>query len=286
MNRNWIRKILSTALLAGLTGCVSNSSFSDLSTKTKQLGKQVSNSLTIKPKVIPAADPVSLASQPKPIPAEFYTQAAWSAEQQGNPAAAANQYEKALEISPRDVATLLSYARFLDRSGRPDDALRIYQRAQAVEPNTAMVWNDLGLFHARRNQWQPALAALNQAVALQPNQLRYRNNLAAVLVQTQHPEQAVLELEKVHPPAVARYNVGCVLCQLHNDAAAVEYFVQAVRIDPSLTAAQGMLAKLQPPVGSPSDLASPPAPSQLPAERVAEQPRRLPASDPDAPARY
>ena len=286
MNRNWLRQVVSTVLLAGLAGCAANSPFNDLSTKTKKLGNQVSDSLTIKPRVTPAADPVSLASPAKQVPAEFYTQAAWCAEQQGNPTAAASQYEKALEISPRDLATLISYARFLDRSDRPDDAVRIYQRAQAVEPNTAMVWNDKGLFHARRSQWQPALTALNQAVALQPNQLRYRNNLAAVLVQTQHPEQAVLELEKVHPPAVARYNVGCVLCQLHNYAAAAEYFAQAVRIDPSLTAAQGMLAKLQPPMGVPEDLPSQPAPSQIPSERVAEQPRRLPASAPEAPARY
>lgn len=286
MNGNWLRRIVAIALLAGLTGCAANSSFSDLPSQAKKLGHQAADSLTIKSKVTPAADPVSLASQPKQVPAEFYTQAAWCAEQQGNPTAAVRQYEKALEVSPRDLATLISYARFLDRSGRTDEALRIYQRAQAAAPNTAMVWNDLGLFHARRSQWQPALAALNQAVALQPNQLRYRNNLAAVLVQTDRPEQAVRELEKVHPPAVARYNVSCVLCQLHNDGAAADYAAQAVRIDPSLSAAQTLLAKLQPPAAISADGTSQPAPSPLPADRVAAQPRRLPASAPDASTRY
>lgn len=278
MNRNWLWQIVSTAVLVWLVGCAAKSPFTGFSATTKKLGQQVSDSLTIKPKVDRADDPVSLSSPPKQIPAEFYTQAAWCAEQQGNLTAAVNQYEKALEIAPRDLTTLISYARFLDRLDRPEDALRIYQRAQAVDPKQAVVWNDVGLFQARRNQWQPALEALNQAVALQPSSVRYRNNLAAALVQVQRPEDAVRELEKVHPPAVARYNLGCILYQLQQVDAATEYFAQAVRLDPSLTAAQGMLAKLETPtVPSAAPVRLPKSP-ECPAEKVAEQLRRLPDS--------
>lgn len=230
------------------------------STKLKSMGDKISDALTIKPKVVSADDPVKLNSQPKDVPASLYTQAAWYAERQGNTTAAVSQYEKALERDPRDVTTLISYARFLDRSGKSDDALRIYQRAQSVASNYAPLWNDLGLFYARRSDSQRAMEALNQAVALQPNNLRYRNNLAAVLVETQRPQDAVQQLERLQPPAIARHNVGYLLYLQHKPEAAAEYFSQALRLDPSLTQAQQMLSQLRAPVDA-MPVGASPAPS-------------------------
>lgn len=284
---------------------------SSIGTKMKQMGDKVSDSLTIKPKVIPANDPIKLSSQPKPVPAMLFVQAAWNAERQGNDAVAASQYAKALERDPRALVTLISYARFLDRTGKPEEALRIYHQAQTVDPRHAPLWNDLGLFHARRNELAAASQALNQAVLLQPGNLRYRNNLAAVLIESQRPEDAVREFEKVHSPAVARHNVGYLLYLQKRNELAADYFAAALRLDPTLASAQQMLAQLkprdselvgsagqnapqnnggpsQPAVGEPFPTSpahnraawpaktTPDTQPAGPAQRVAERPRRVP----------
>ena len=286
MNWNWIRKFVWPGLLVLLPGCAAPASLADLSTKTKKLGNQVSDSLTMKPKVIPADDPVKLASPPRQVPAAFYTQAAWCAEQQGNLTAAATQYAPALHIAPQDVTTLLSYARFLDRTGRPEAAWRIYQRAQTAAPRDALVWNDLGLFHARRGAWQSSVQALQQAVALQPQNLRYHNNLAAILIETQRPEEAQRELEKVYPPALAQYHAGCLLQMHHQDELAATCFTQALRLDPALSDAHRMLAQLQLVDRSAPSAVRLPAPADPASERVAEKPTRLPQATAESPVRF
>jgi Tfp pilus assembly protein PilF len=215
------------------------------SAKMHRWGERVADSLTPKPKVVPADDPVKLSGTPRKLSPEIHIQAAWLAENQGDMANAARQYERALEADPRSFNALVSYARLLDRGGKSDDALGLYQRAQQVAPQQALVWNDMGLLHARRGELMPALAAMNQAVALQPANVRYRNNLAAALVQSQQPQEAVRALEAVHPKAVACQNVGYLLYLHRNPGLAAEYFVQATRLDPSLAAAQQMLAKLR-----------------------------------------
>jgi tetratricopeptide (TPR) repeat protein len=234
----FLRNIVWAGAVALCVGCATPSPVADLGTKAKKLGSQLAGWMTPKPrpKVDSTDDPVSLSGEPKQVPAALYTQAAWYAEQQGNVNAALAQYERALQADRRDLTTLISYARFLDRNGKSEEALRLYQTAQSVAPQNAIVWNDLGLFHARRRAWEPALQSLRRAVALQPENLRYRNNIAAVLIEAERPEDAVRELEGVHPPALARYNVACLLelHQLHE--AASQYHAQAIQLDPTLAA--------------------------------------------------
>jgi Flp pilus assembly protein TadD len=247
-------------------------------------GERVADSLTPKPKVVPADDPVKLSATPRKLSPEIHIQAAWLAENQGDVANAARQYGKALETDPRNVNALVSYARLLDRAGKSDDALRLYQRAQQVAPQQAIVWNDVGILHARRGELSQALAAMHRAVALQPTNARYRNNLAAALVQSQQPQEAVQALEAVHPKAIACHNVGYLLYLQRNAGLAAEYFAQATRLDPSLVPAQQMLAKLRGPTTPRNEPAtsSPASPPELTAPRI-NPPAAMPVSAPQEP---
>ncbi|MBC8875171.1 MAG: tetratricopeptide repeat protein [Planctomycetes bacterium] len=212
----------------------------------KTAAHKVSDATRIKPKVKPAPDAVDLANMPDHLSPILYIRGAAFSEAKGDLALAQQQYEKALELDPNDVLTLIAYARFRDRVGDSKQALEIYQRARAAKPNNATVWNDLAMCHARRGEADHALAAIEQAVSLQEDNVRYRNNLAAILVQANRPEDAVRELGRVHPPAVACHNVGCLLVRLRNHALATEYVRRAVSLDPSLQRAQSLLVRLDP----------------------------------------
>ena len=194
----------------------------------------------------PAADAVNLANMPDHLSPILYIRGAAFSEAKGDLALAQQQYDRALELDPNDVLTLIAYARFRDRIGDSKQALEIYQRARSVKPDNATVWNDLALCHARRGEIDHALAAIEQAVSLQADNVRYLNNLAAILVQANRPEDAVRVLGRVHPPAVACHNVGCLLLRLRNHALATEYVRRAASLDPSLQRAQSLLARLAP----------------------------------------
>jgi Flp pilus assembly protein TadD len=140
---------------------------------------------------------------------------------------------------------LVAYARFHDRLGHVDEATQLYERALAAAPENALVLNDLGLFRARRGEWDLALEALNKAVQFDQKNARYRNNLAAVLVQTGRVEEAVAVLRVVHPEPVAQYNIGYLLYLQRDFDRATWHFRQASQQAPTFTAAREMLEQIE-----------------------------------------
>lgn len=211
----------------------------------KSAGEKVSSALEVKPKVIPANDPAKLSSRPERLTPALYVQAAQWSENQGAIPAAKQQYEKALELDPRDVNALIAFARFQDRQGNGDEALGLYQRAQAVAPTNTTVLNDLGLLHARRGNLDASLETLQQAVRLDPRNVRYRNNLAAALVESHRVAEAIDVLRAVHPEATALFNAAYLLSLRNETEQAAALLEQSLRIDPSLVAAQDMLQRVR-----------------------------------------
>ncbi|NLF73369.1 MAG: tetratricopeptide repeat protein [Candidatus Anammoximicrobium sp.] len=227
----------------------------------KSAGEKVSSALDVKPKVIPASDPAKLSSAPARLTPALYVQAAQLSENQGAVEHARQQYEKALQLDPRDVNALIAFARFQDRQGNGDQALQLYHRAQGLAPTNTTVLNDLGLFHARRGNLSASLESFQTAVRLEPRNVRYRNNLAAALIESGRVAEGVDALRAVHPEATALFNAACLLSQKNQTQEAAALLEESLRIDPSLVAAQDMLQKLRGPAAT---IASPDRP---PAER-------------------
>jgi Tfp pilus assembly protein PilF len=223
----------------------------------KSAGDKVASALDVKPKVIPADDPAKLSSRPEQLTPALYVQAAQWSENQGTIEQAEQQFERALALDPRNVNTLIAFARFHDRQGNADEALRRYQQARSLAPTNTIVLNDLGLFHARRGDLAASLDALQQAVRLDPRNVRYRNNLAAALIESRRVSEAVDVLRAVHPEATALFNAACLLSMKNETQQAATLLEQSLRIDPSLVAASQMLRSLRSPDAT---LAQPAAP--------------------------
>ena len=139
----------------------------------------------------------------------------------------------------------------------------------AKYPEEAGVYNDLGLCYQRRGMLDESVAMLRKATQLQPERPLYHNNLATVLVDAERNDEALAQLLAVNPPAVAHYNLGCLLHRKGNDPLAADHFQQALVDDPTMRAAQQWLAKLGP--QPPPD----PAPMQVARRQKALQPAKI-----------
>ncbi len=187
--------------------------------------------------------PTSLGSKTEPN-TELFVVMAQMHERSGNLAAAEEQYRRALESEPHSLTALIAYARMHDRQGNFAEAARLYRIAIEHHPNDAAARNDFGLCLARQNRLEEAAGMLQTACRLQPKEVRYRNNLGMVLVEMNQLEEAYLQLADVHTPAVAYYNVGYLLAQRKQYAAARHHFQQALQLQPDFAEASQWLASL------------------------------------------
>jgi Flp pilus assembly protein TadD len=206
---------------------------------------KVGDFFTPKPshKAPPTDDAISLKTPGKPGP-ELYTAIAKLYEESGKYADADKYYQMALNEKTDDLNAMLGYAKFQENQGRINEAVALYQRAVQTHPKEGAAYNNLGLCFARRGKLNEAASALGQAVQLDPRNPLYRNNLATVLVDQNRLPEAFANLRDVHGEAGAYYNMGYLLNKKGQTEAAEHNFVQALKIDPKMVAAQKWLMYL------------------------------------------
>lgn len=264
--RTFHRTIAAAIIMAPLSGCSSGVPFgwgsgsspfsssptadsptdsgikSSVSSAMQKLKSGVTAPFASQPK---STDPTSLSSTPLKVGPEVYTSASALYESQGNVNAAFDQYQKAMQVAPKDPNVLLGYARLNDRHGRFDEAVKTFNQVTQINSNNSTAFNDLGLCYAKQSQVGPALENLNRAAQLQPNNSLYRNNLARVLVRSNRVDDAYTQLAAVHSPAHAHYNLGFLLQEKGDNQGAQHHFTVAAQTDPNLVQARQMLSKLQ-----------------------------------------
>jgi Tfp pilus assembly protein PilF len=220
---------------------------------------------TPQPQVIPADDPVSLATKANPG-AELYVAVARLCEESGRLEEAEGNYQKALKGAPDNLPALLGYARLKDSMGQPAEARALYRKAAETHPKTPSVFNNLGLFCAEHGLPEESAAAFGRAVELQPNNAKYRNNFARLLVSRGQVAEAFAQLSAVHTPAVAHYNLAYLLEQQGQLRAAGEHLALARQQDPSLVSATRVVER--------AEVASPETPAVATRQRPSEEARQ------------
>ncbi|MEN6406426.1 MAG: tetratricopeptide repeat protein [Thermoguttaceae bacterium] len=213
----------------------------------KQGFEKLGKALDPNPKPVafgPEDDAISLKTKAKPGP-ELYVSIARLYEQSNKLAEAEQQYQLALDENRNDVPALLGYAHLKELQERPSEALQLYQRALKASPNQASVHNNVGLFYVRRKKFDDAAAFLERAVRLDPKNPLYRNNLAMVQVEQGQVREAMANLQAVHAPSAAYYNMGYLMQKKGRPQEALTYFTLAAKMDPSLDAARQWVRHLQ-----------------------------------------
>ncbi len=205
-------------------------------------GAAITNAVT--PKTKKAHDPVRLSSKPAPLDASLYISMAQIYENKGRIGQAAQEYEKALRLEPNNLKALVSYARMHDRASEFERAAALYRRAVKAHPQNPIVFNDLGLCYARQSKVELSIQNLRMAVRFDPASVRFRNNLATVLVEGGHLEEAYKQMAHVHGEAIAHYNLGYLCKHRGDDEIARRHLRQALAISPSLHQARALLVEL------------------------------------------
>ncbi|MCA9269124.1 MAG: tetratricopeptide repeat protein [Planctomycetales bacterium] len=202
--------------------------------------------LTIKPREIPAADPVRLGGDTREVQAPVLVSSARVFEGQGRNERAKEQYEKALAADPKNLDALVGLARLEHRDGDLAAATQRYLTALKLHPDHPVVLNDLGLCYARRGMLQQAEQSMSKAVAAQPTSKLYRNNMALVLVELNRNDEALAHLAAVHPVPVAHYNLAYMLSEKGRQAEAAAHLKAALAADPQMESARQLLARVAP----------------------------------------
>jgi Tfp pilus assembly protein PilF len=231
--------------LAGTGIGIGNQFKSVGSTMTSAVGKAKNAVVsTFSPKGDGTIDPqTSLADMPNSLGPEIWVTNGQVFEMKGNYAAALDNYTKALEKEPDNLAALQSVARLQTRQEQHTQAIETYQKVIRVSP-TAENYSELASAQQKAGKLNDAQASLQKAISLDPSVARFRNNLAGVLVSMGRSDEAVKELQNVFPPAVANYNVAYLHFMNKNMAATQQHLQLALQADPNLQKARDLLNTL------------------------------------------
>ena len=123
----------------------------------------------------------ALALQPElPVAGSLHLFMGRAWQELGQPAAAVEQYQRALRIDPRNPEALdhLAMARFGQQ--RYEEALALYRTLAEINPDNALTHSNLGATLYHLNRPEEALRSIERALALDPNLGIARTGLAEV----------------------------------------------------------------------------------------------------------
>jgi protein O-GlcNAc transferase len=111
--------------------------------------------------------------------------------QQGRPAEAMAQYDRALKLKTDFFEALFNRGNLLLEMSRTQDALADFDRVVAFRPDVPGVWNNRGTALRRLRRHEEALASYDRAVALAPAHVNALTNRAIALFDLRQLDQAL-----------------------------------------------------------------------------------------------
>ncbi len=167
-----------------------------------------------------------------------------------NPAAALEQYDRLLSLTPRDAYAQIRRAEALMNLGRLDDAKA---QLDAVRPGSpgiaAATLNMRGIVAIREETPSVAAECFSKALETAPGDLTAMGNLALVLIQLGKPDQAaplLREMIRIDPGNAAPwYNLGRIDAEKGDTSAALASLDMALKINPGLAQARELSDRLR-----------------------------------------
>ncbi|HKR62711.1 MAG TPA: protein kinase [Thermoanaerobaculia bacterium] len=107
--------------------------------------------------------------------------------------AAAEEFERAIELNPSYATAHQWYSRCLVEMKRYDDAIREIRRAESLDPLSLIIIAELGGVYADAGRLDQAIAECNRALALEPNYAFGHYVLAGALLKQRRYDDAARE---------------------------------------------------------------------------------------------
>jgi eukaryotic-like serine/threonine-protein kinase len=127
---------------------------------------------------------------------------------------AMQEFQRVLDLNPRDVGALSGIARSYENAGRIQEAESVYNKAAALRPDYWEGYNNLGNFLDRHQKYPEAIAAYRQAIELTPDNAEVYMNLGNTYLDLGDPkmipdaEQALKKSVELSPSYNGYANLG------------------------------------------------------------------------------
>jgi tetratricopeptide (TPR) repeat protein len=158
---------------------------------------------------------------------------------QGKFEEAASNYQKAVQIEPRNTRAYCNLALVYSKLGRWNEAVETFRHAILVEPNYPDSYCGLGIIYNKLERWNEAVQACKEAIRLQPDFIDAYYNLGLAynkLGRYSEAADAFKQSIRLSPAfADAHYNLGLAYGKLGRPDEAIEAFRQAVHFKPDFT---------------------------------------------------
>lgn len=127
---------------------------------------------------------------------------------------ALDEFQKALQVNPRNADAIMGMAGVYEHMGRIGDAEANFKRAAALRPDYWDGYNSLGWFYYRQGRTADAVTQFRRVVELTPDNAAGYSNLAAALIDLGDPkslpeaEAALTKSIQLSPSYPAYANLG------------------------------------------------------------------------------
>lgn len=162
-------------------------------------------------------------------------------ERQGDLERAAEQYRRAIELSPDFVAARNRLGITLNKLGEHAEATEQFSLALDRQPNEAYLYNNLGFSLYLERRFGEAEQVLARALDLRSDFPRARMNHALSLAKLGQYEQAFEEFRMVGSEEDALYNIALIHTEAGEYVEAVECLDRALELNPALECARTQL---------------------------------------------
>lgn len=132
---------------------------------------------------------------------------------------AIQEFQRGLNLNPRDADALNGIAVSYEKAGRVKDAEAAFQKAVALRDDYWETYNALGLFYDRQGRYPESVTQFQRAIELTPDNAQVYSNLAAAYIDMSDPKEipeAEAALQKsidISPSYPAYANLGLLYSQ-------------------------------------------------------------------------
>jgi tetratricopeptide (TPR) repeat protein len=154
-------------------------------------------------------------------------------------------YQQAMQIDPKYLPAYRSTAALYWDLNDPSHAAQMYQKALQIYPKDARLWYELGLGQFRQKEYAEGLTAMEKAHTLESENREYSNAYGYALARAGRYDQALIVFARHNDPARAHYNLARMLAHMGQAEQSMEQVRLALNQDPSLNEARQLEAELQ-----------------------------------------
>ena len=158
---------------------------------------------------------------------------------------AESEFQKALQLDPRDAGAYRELATAYDATGRPAEAEATYKRAIELRRDDWSCLKQLGVFYYNKGRLNEAAQCFREVIRLTPDSAKAHSNLGGTYAQMGRYDEAADELRKslaLAPTSDGYDNLGATYYYAGHYRQAAEEYRKAIELAPGNSEFWGNLA--------------------------------------------